>query len=191
VPSLGTVVDPFGLWSRTSLAVLDRVLASQWASDAMAITLRSALAERAVLTVIEGPVGQAALASAIRTGLAERAAAELVDSGALARILDSDEMEELVGQVLDSRLLDTSVARVLASEELWILVEEVARSPAVTEAIAHQGVGFAGQVAGELGERSRRADARLERLARKLLRRRPAGDDADGAGGAIAMPEPP
>jgi hypothetical protein len=76
-------------------------------------------------------------------------------------------------------------------EELWIVIDEVARSPAVTDAIAHQGVGFAGQVAGELGKRSRRADAHLERLARKLLRRRPTGDDADGAGGAIAMPEPP
>ena len=185
MPSLGTVVDPFGLWSRASLAVLDRVLASQWANDALTITLRSALAERAVLTVIEGSLGQAALASAIRSGLAERAATELVESGALARILDSDEMEELVGQVLDSRLLDTSVTRILASEELWIVVDEVARSPAVTDAIAHQGVGFAGQMAEELGERSRRADARLERIARKLLRRRPAPDDA------VVLPEPP
>ena len=191
MPSIGTVVDPFGLWSRASLAVLDRVLASQWANDALAITLRSALAERAVLTVIEGRLGQAALAGAIRTGLAERAAAELVDSGALARILDSDEMEELVGQVLESRLVDTSIQRVLAMDELWIVIDEVARSPAVTDAIAHQSVGFGGQVAGELGERSRRADARLERIARRLLRRRPADDDADGAGGAIAMPEPP
>jgi hypothetical protein len=67
------------------------------------------------------------------------------------------------------------------------VVDEVARSPAVTEAIAHQGAGFADQVAGELGERSRRADARLERVARRLLRRRPAADDADGT---IAMPGP-
>jgi hypothetical protein len=188
VPSIGTVVDPFGLWSRASLAVLDRVLASQWANDALAITLRSALAERAVLTVIEGRLGTAALASAIRSGLAERAAGELVDSGALARILDSDEMEQLVGQVLDSRLVDTSVERVLAMDELWIVIDEVARSPAVTDAIAHQSAGFAGQVVGEVAERSRRADARLERIARRLLRRRPAPDDGDGT---IAMPEPP
>lgn len=168
--------------------MLDRVLASQWANDALAITLRSELAERAVLTVIEGRLGQAALAGAIRSGLAERAAGELLDSGALARILDSEEMEQLVGQVLESRLVDTSIERVLAMDELWIVIDEVARSPAVTDAIAHQSVGFAGQVAGELGERSRRADARLERIARRLLRRRSPGDDADGA---VVMPEPP
>jgi hypothetical protein len=97
-------------------------------------------------------------------------------------------MEALVGDVLDSRLLDTSIARVLASEELWLVVDEVARSPAVTEAIAHQGAGFADQVAGELGERSRRADARLEGMVRRLLRRRPAPEDPDGA---VAMPGPP
>jgi hypothetical protein len=39
-------------------------------------------------------------------------------------------------------------------------------------------------MAGQLGERSRRADARLERAARRLLRRRPRDDD----GGPL--PEP-
>jgi hypothetical protein len=58
----------------------------------------------------------------------------------------------------------------------------------VTDAIAHQGAGFADQVAGELGERSRRADARLEGIVRRLLHRRPAAEDDDGA---VAMPGPP
>jgi hypothetical protein len=39
-----------------------------------------------------------------------------------------------------------------------------------------------------VGERSRRADARLERLAHRLLRRRSGEDDADGA---IATPGSP
>jgi hypothetical protein len=141
-----------------------------------------------VCTVIEGPLADAAVRSAIRTGLAERIAVDLVESGAVARLLDTDEMEALVGDVLDSRLVDTSVARVLASEELWLVVDEVARSPAVTDAIAHQGAGFADQVAGELGERSRRADARLEGIVRRLLRRRPAAEDDEGA---VTMPGPP
>jgi hypothetical protein len=188
VPSLGSVVDPFGLWSRASLAVLDRVLASKWAEGALDMTLRSALAERAVRTVVEGPLADAAVLSAIRARLVERIAADLLESGAVARLLDSDDAQALAGEVLDSRLVDTSVARVLASEELWLVVDEVARSPSVTEAIAHQGAGFADQVADDLGERSRRADARLERVARRLLRRRPAAEDADGA---VAMPDPP
>ena len=86
-------------------------------------------------------------------------------------MLDSDGMDRLVAKALESRLVDASVARVLASDELWLVVDEVARSPAVTEAIAHQGAGFADQVAEEVGERSRRADDRLERAARRLLRR--------------------
>ena len=64
-------------------------------------------------------------------------------------------MDRLVAQVLDSRLVDASVARVLASDELWLVVDEVAQSPAVTEAITQQSAGFADQVAGEVGERSR------------------------------------
>lgn len=146
-PTLGTVVDPFGLWSRASLAVLERTLASRWASDAVDLVLCSAMAERTVRVVFEGPLGDAAVRAAVRTGLAERLAVELLETGAAVRLLDRD--------------------------ELWAVVDEVARSPAVTDAIAHQGAGFAGQVAGELGERSRSADERLERFARRVLRRRP------------------
>jgi hypothetical protein len=51
------------------------------------------------------------------------------------------------------------------------VVEEVARSPAVASAISQQGAGFADQVVGEVGERSRRADAWLERAARRMLHR--------------------
>ena len=83
-------------------------------------------------------------------------------------------MERVVAKALDSRLLDSSVARVLASEELWLVVEEIARSPAVTAAITQQGAGFADQLVGEVGDRSRRADAWLERVAHRMLHRHPA-----------------
>jgi len=66
------------------------------------------------------------------------------------------------------------VARLVRTDALWLLVDEVARSPAVTEAIAQQGVGFADEVAGAVRVRSRRADALLERAARRALRRGPA-----------------
>jgi hypothetical protein len=42
----------------------------------------------------------------------------------------------------------------------------------VTEAITQQGAGFADQVAAEVRDRSRSVDARLERGAWRLLRRR-------------------
>jgi hypothetical protein len=41
----------------------------------------------------------------------------------------------------------------------------------VTEAITRQSVGFADQVAGQVRDRSRNADARLERAARRVLKR--------------------
>jgi hypothetical protein len=124
------------------------------------------------------------LATPLPQHVAERVVAALdspLMSELAGRALDSEGMDRLVAQVLESRLLDATVARILASEELWLVVDEVAQSPAVTAAITQQGVGFAGQVAGEVGERSRRADARLERVARRLLRRRPGSDDAPGA----------
>jgi hypothetical protein len=65
------------------------------------------------------------------------------------------------------------VRRVLAGEELWLVVDEVAQSPAVSEAITRQSIGFADQVAEQVRDRSRSADARLERAAKRVLRRRP------------------
>jgi hypothetical protein len=61
------------------------------------------------------------------------------------RLLDGPEVERLAARVIDSRLLDTIVERLLESEELWRLVDEIACSPAVTDAIGQQGVGFADQ----------------------------------------------
>ena len=86
-------------------------------------------------------------------------------------VVESPGMERLVAQTIESRLLDTVVERLLESEELWLLVDQIARSPAVTEAIAQQSVGFADQMAGEVRVSSQRADAGLERIALRLLRR--------------------
>jgi hypothetical protein len=74
------------------------------------------------------------------------------------------------------------VDRLLESEDLWLLVEEIARSPAVTEAITQQSMGFADQVADGVRGRSRRADDWLERAARRALRRAPANDEPAAPG---------
>ena len=63
------------------------------------------------------------------------------------------------------------------------LVDEIARSPSVTEAIAHQGTGFLEQVAAKTRDRSRQADSRLQRLAEKVGRHRRSGDTASDPGG--------
>jgi len=183
------LLDPFGVVRLGGRVV--RSTASS-AEDAAIATLdaavRSELASRAVRSLVEGPLGDVAARAAVRSGLIERVAGEMLEAGVaehvadrvlqgaeldrlVTRVLEDQATERLVAQVLDSRLLDESVKRVLASEELWLVVDEIARSPAVTSAISQQGMGFADQVVEEVGVRTRRADAWLERAARRMLNR--------------------
>jgi hypothetical protein len=141
----------------------------------------SQVAEEAVDRVVDG---------ALAAGIGDVIAARIVDGPELERIVvsalespgveriadrvvDSPATERLMTRVIESRLLDAAVERLLESDDLWLLVDEVARSPAVADAIGHQGVGFAEEIAGTVRRRSETADARLERVARRLLRRAP------------------
>jgi hypothetical protein len=103
------------------------------------------------------------LDAALRSELAETA----VD-----RVLASRLAQHAVERAIDGRLLDQAVERLLESDDLWLLVDEIARSPAVTDAIAHQSAGVADEVGAVVRQRSRSADDRLERIARRLLGRR-------------------
>jgi hypothetical protein len=132
-----------------ALAAIDSVLDSQLAAQAIDRVVASPLAERAAAGVLEGPL-----------------------ESAVARFLDSPAAERLVARVIDSRMVDEAVVRLLESDDLWLLVDEVARSPAVTAAITQQSLGFADQVADGVRARSRRADLWLESAARRALRRR-------------------
>jgi hypothetical protein len=167
------------LAGRTTLAVLDAVLDSRYTDEAVRRIIASRLAERAVGYALDSSdelIAAEALEGAIRRTLESPETERL-----LQNVVDSPAMERLVARAVDSRLIDAVTDQLLESEELWLLVEEIARSPAVTEAISHQSIGFADQVAGEVRARSVRADAALERVARRVLRRRavvppPTGD---------------
>jgi hypothetical protein len=104
----------------------------------------------------------------------------------VAGAVDSPATERLVARVMESRLLEEAFRRLLESEELWLLVEEVARSPAVTEAITQQSLGFADQMANEVRRGSSGADAWLERTARRMRRRRHGGEGP--VGGPVDAP---
>jgi hypothetical protein len=78
-----------------------------------------------------------------------------------------------VARVIESQLLDQAVERLLESDEMWMLVDEIAHSPAVTDAIAQQSMGFAEQVAGGVRTRSQSADTWIETRVRRVLGRRP------------------
>jgi hypothetical protein len=137
--------------------------------------LFTGIAERAIDAAMRGPLVEAAARDLVRYHVIERATAELAEGDQLeefmTRALDTPAARRMVAHVIDSAVVDEAVARLLESDELWILVDEVARSPSVTEAISHQSVGLADQVAGVVRERSRVADARLERVARRLIGR--------------------
>jgi hypothetical protein len=174
--------------ARVTMFSLDRALMTPLALQIADAVLVRGVAEQIAGRVLAGPeldriviatLHSPALDRLVEETLADPVTQELLDRAldsprvtALAeRVLDSDGMERLVAQMLESRLLDASLERILASERLWLVVEEVAQSPAVTAAITHQGAGFADQLADEVGERSRRADLWMERLARRLVHR--------------------
>jgi hypothetical protein len=141
-------------------------LAYALAEQAIDRTLASGLARHAVSRALEGPLVDVVAEDLVRYAVVERVMDRLLVEGtvehAVDRFLDGPELDRVAAQVR---------TRLLASEELWLIVEEVARSAAVTEAIAQQGQGFADEVAGRMRTRSRSADAWLERAARRALRR--------------------
>jgi len=149
-----------------ALRLLDQALASHFVAEAMDRMLRGALVES---------VGRELARHAVIERLGEQVITDETLDRIVAAALASPKTERVVAQVIDSRLLDEAVSRLLESEDLWILVDEIARSPAVTDAITQQGMGFADQVAGVVRGRSRTADDRLEGAARRLLRRGPNG----------------
>jgi hypothetical protein len=71
-------------------------------------------------------------------------------------------------------MLDEVVDRVLASEELRRVVEHISESAEVRAALTRQSMGLVDEVAGSARTRTVRADALAERVARSILRRRPA-----------------
>jgi hypothetical protein len=159
--------------SEAALDALDSALRSRLVEEAADRILASGLVERVLRRALDSPEFQAIAITVVESPGVE----QLVQ-----RVADSPSAERLVGKVIDSRLTDAAVEQLLASEDLWLLVDEIARSPSVTDAISHQSVGFAEQVAGGVRVRTRSADARLEGLARRLLRREPLPDSAPTTG---------
>jgi hypothetical protein len=163
-PAMGAVALARTAAEETVLWSFDQLLASRVANELVDAVLASGIVERAV-------------DQAFRDGIAEAVADRLLEGPELERIadqvVDSPATERVLGRVMESQLVDDAVTKLLESDELWVMVDEIASSPAVTEAIGRQSIGFADQVAGVVRDRSARADDRVERVARRLLRRPP------------------
>jgi hypothetical protein len=155
-----------------------------------AVTSATRLASGAAAGVALGAL-DGVLASRVFDEGIERISAHVLQSPELERVvaeaIESPATERLVTQVIESRLLEDIVSRLLEREEFWLAIEEIARSPAVTEAITQQSLGFADQVAEGVRTGSSGADAWLERAARRVVRR--SRDRGEGSiGGAAPAP---
>ncbi|HEY7618535.1 MAG TPA: hypothetical protein VH834_02135 [Solirubrobacteraceae bacterium] len=148
--------------------------------------LADGVAEQIATRFLNGPELERVVALALESDALQDAITEAFDSPGAERLLDraleSPGVERMIGRIVESRVLDEVAERLPRTEALWILVDQIVASPAVTEAITQQGMGFADQMAGAVRGRARTADARLERIAGRLLRRRSAEPEStDGA----------
>jgi hypothetical protein len=165
---------------RGALATVDTVVQSQFAADAAERLLSGPLIDRLGRDIARYKVIERIVDPLVASGeldyLVNRALESPTVDRLARRVLESPAAERLVARVIEGPLLDEAVARLLESEDLWLLVDVIAQSPAVTEAIGRQSIGFADQVAGAVRARSFNADERLEGVARRLLRRPPRDD---------------
>ncbi len=189
---LGTAAE------RVVLGTVDAVLASN-AIDVVLERIETAgVAQHVAQRLLDDGIAEQAVTGMLQSAELEQIVINAVDSEhtreTLSRVLESEAVERLFEQLLNNpggeRLVDQSlrspllreaVARLLESEELWILVDEIAHSPSVTEAITSQSASFVGQVTDRVRLGSRDADALVERTARRIGRRRKRDDAPAGA----------
>jgi len=144
---------------------------------AVDLLLDSAELERALDAAIDSARIQASLERALKSDSVKGLVDNLFDSGLLdqviERMFETGLLERVIDRMFDTGVIDHLFERLLASDALWHLIDVIAASPAVTAAISQQGLGFADQVGDEVRARSRKADDRIERAARRLMHRRP------------------
>ena len=132
-----------------------------------------AATEEAIVRAVESPAVERALVRVLQGPAVEEA---------MRGALDSPAVERALIDALDSELVDTVWQRLLASDEAQKLVERIAQAPEVRAAIASQGVGFLDDIRREIGKVARRIDSGIERVARRLTRRRLRTEPTECAG---------
>jgi hypothetical protein len=158
---------------QTMLELLDAIVARMVSEEVI---------DRVVARVEAAEVAQRVVDRMLEDGMVEQIA---------DRVLSGPELERIIVAAFQTALPDEVIAQLLASEAVWVLVDEIARSPSVTEAIAHQGTGFLEQVAAKTRERSRKADSRVQRLAERMSRQRGSSNSTPPLGGVTDSGELP
>src|SRR3954449_12609376 len=137
--------------ARLALDALDTLLDSAFLEVATDHVLASPWTERTLTKALTGPALLEQVDGVLADGVVERVTTRILAGPELdalvALAVDSPALERAVGRVFESKRLDDVVDRLLEPPELWRIIDQVVKSPAVTDAIAHQGRGFADQVA--------------------------------------------
>jgi len=147
--------------SVSKAAGIDRAVETA-AEEAMVAAVESEAVERAIARVLQGPAVEEAMNSA----------------------LESDAVKHALVDALDSELVDEVWRRLLASDEAQRLVERIAEAPEIRAAISAQSMGLIEDVGHTIGNGTRRLDAVVERVARRILFRKRRTEPTDRAGAA-------
>lgn len=130
-------------------------------------------AEEAIVSALESEAVERAMARVLRGPVVEEAVNEALESEAVKRALL---------EAMDSELVDEVWRRLLASDEAQQLVERIAGAPEIRAAISSQSKGLIDDLGRTIGNLVRRLDDSFERIARKLVFRRPRLEPTDRAG---------
>jgi uncharacterized RDD family membrane protein YckC len=130
------------------------------AEEAMVAAVESEAVERALVRVLQGPLVEEAVNGA----------------------LESETVKRALIEALDSEMVDEVWRRLLASEEAQRLVERIAEAPELRAAISAQSVGFIEDIGHTIANSTRRLDAALERVVRRILLRPRRTEPTDRAG---------
>ena len=139
---------------------------------------------RGTVALIDAGIEAEQRTRAALSAAAGRMALDLLDAvlagDAVERVLERVEAtgvaQRIAARIIEDGIAEQIVTLLLESEELWVLVDEIARSPSVTEAITHQSAGFVDQITDTVRDRSRDADTWVQGAARRFGRRRKGGD---------------
>ena len=142
---------------------IERVVASPAMTSAVDAVVGSQAVQETLERVVSGP----AVASALRTVLSPETVDMIADE-----VAESQMVQKITVAAIEAGEIAPIIDALLEREELWILVQTIAESPAVIDAIRQQGFGFADQVGDEVRGRSRTADEILARTARTFIGRR-------------------
>ena len=140
------------------------------AAHTLALDAIDAILTRALDAEIVDVVYEHVEASGIAQHVVQRLLDDRVPERIVEHAIESPELARMLGSAIASPLVEELVTGLLESEQLWLLVDEIARSPSVTEAISHQSRGFVEEVADRARDSSRSADAWVQRIARRRAR---------------------